>query len=604
LFKRSPCLNKVCTHMTGEVEDLFPVREEDFFQENPSSKESPSGKGFFERQQSGAPGQAGIARTHSGFFERQQQQSETGDNNDEPRAGAKLWDRARTVSLAQVRAKKASGIDRPRAARVESGGQDLSQRNKYKRGRKTIREIKAQKSRTARRQTYIGGGLDELVDMFADGEVADIDNNSGVGAPRQTGDNHDSFRQLFKSEQILLPALILASVAGLECALFTWGFKHFNFHELAASSPTSEKAGDVYFQLEKTPFIVCASLASFMVVFRAQICYNRWWEGRTHVGGINKCLKQLLLLTSATNARSDEDPHNAVRLLFACFACLIQQLWGDDDMEPMRELLSAEEFAQLKGPSVNRPLLIVHWITQPLRDVRGTVYEHDDARRHAIWEEVSQLIGNTNSALKVAYTPIPMSYHIATRFILYAFCFTNPICLAWYHPEFPSMAISVIASAIIAGLFFVISFVSEDLENPFSDSLCLPLDNMLVRYYHEIAQVTPQGWDVYASRATSKANKQMGHSGAQLNVAEHLARAHTAEQKQPKRKGSAGKSDGNMRTSNNLGATGIHKLMRAKTAAPRAPASQPMASNPLTSKAGLVSSMVRQGNDAEQQTFT
>jgi predicted membrane chloride channel (bestrophin family) len=364
------------------------------------------------------------------------------------------------------------------------------------------------------------------LDLKSDSGVAgnNEDENSGVGAPRLSAENRSAFRRLFYNDQILLPSFVLAMIAALECFVCTWFFDTFGMHKQVFNVMEGQEDGNgnVYFQLDKTPFLVAASLASFMVVFRAQICYNRWWEGRTHVGGINKCLKQLLLLTSSdelVRIRTNDSGENSARLLFACLACIIQQLWGDDDMEPMRELLSMREFKMLQKSTVNRPLLIIHWLTEPLRNIRGSAWEHDDARRHAMWAEVSQLVEHINSALKVAYTPIPNDYHVATRFILYAFCFANPVCLAWYHPEYPSMAVSVVASAIITGLFFVVSFVSEDLENPFCDALCLPLDNMLVRYYHEIDTVTHEGWDTYEKGLHGGKEKNM-------NVAENLARAH------------------------------------------------------------------------------
>jgi predicted membrane chloride channel (bestrophin family) len=196
-------------------------------------------------------------------------------------------------------------------------------------------------------------------------------------------------------------------------------------------------------------------------------------------------VKQLLVLTAASKGKRKTAMHrthssshaqqieqqqahdraaasNSARLLFACFASIIMQLWGEDNLEPMRELLSAEEYTELCQPAVNRPLLMVHWLTEPLREAHSpTDWPYGEGRRQAIWMEVSQMVGSVNAALKVAYTPIPTDYHIATRFILYAFCFANPICLAWYHPGHSSMMVSVLASAVITGLFFTVSFVSE-----------------------------------------------------------------------------------------------------------------------------------------------
>eukprot|EP00935_MAST-01C_sp_MAST-1C-sp1_P002562 g2562.t1 len=272
--------------------------------------------------------------------------------------------------------------------------------------------------------------LDKSMFEEVDDDMADSEENSGVGAPRQDAANRSAFRRLFGIDQILLPAATLAILAGLECVAFTLMFERFN---LKPEGQSEGKFG--LFNIDSMPFLVAASLSSFMVVFRAQICYNRWWEGRTHIGGINKCFKTLLLLTaSAKNGNGAERKagSNSARLLFAGFATIIQQLWSDTDLEPLRDLLSEEEYLELQKPTVNRPLLIINWLTEQLRD-RNSVFCNDDARRIAIWEECSQLNEYLNSALKVAYTPIPKQYHVATRFILYSFCFTNPACLAFYH---------------------------------------------------------------------------------------------------------------------------------------------------------------------------
>jgi hypothetical protein len=96
----------------------------------------------------------------------------------------------------------------------------------------------------------------------------DTAQNSVIGAPKASAENHDCYRRFFNNDQILLPSAIMATISGLECFIVSWLFEEYNLREVAESD-------EIPFALEKTPFLVAASLASFMVVFRAQICYNR-----------------------------------------------------------------------------------------------------------------------------------------------------------------------------------------------------------------------------------------------------------------------------------------------------------------------------------------
>lgn len=138
--------------------------------------------------------------------------------------------------------------------------------------------------------------------------------------PNRSTANYSCFRRYLSKTGIYISSAALGVVAGIEGGIASLFFATINEAQTDA------------FLVEKTPFMIGSALAAFIVVFRMQICHDRWWEGRTHIGKINKSLKSILVLIStrcpATGAEDAismrEAVHNAARLLFVTFAVELQ----------------------------------------------------------------------------------------------------------------------------------------------------------------------------------------------------------------------------------------------------------------------------------------
>jgi predicted membrane chloride channel (bestrophin family) len=193
---------------------------------------------------------------------------------------------------------------------------------------------------------------------------------------------------------------------------------------------------------------------------------------------------------------------------------MVMRLWGNEDLNLMVDILNDNEIANLKKCQGHKPLMVLSWLT------KGATKDPNGLIARSIWAEVSQLVGAINGADKIASTPIPVSYHFATRCVLWVFCFSVPICIASYHHEFNNIAVSFFTSGIITFLFFLISFVSEDLEDPFSGFLSLPLDKILLTFYKDICDIAPE-WRSSTAAANPLHPQQQVANAASDNAGSH-----------------------------------------------------------------------------------
>ena len=328
--------------------------------------------------------------------------------------------------------------------------------------------------------------LMDVIDTASKRKKADPD-AFNLQPPEPINHNYSWFRRTY-FDGLYSASLALAVVAGIEGAVCTILFRSWRIQY--------SNVGD-NFPVEKTPFLIVSALASFLVVFRTQICHNRWWEGRSHMGTINKALKALLIQTSARD-ETDKKRHEIARLIFVCFTLIVLHLWRVNDLHHIKGILTDIEMQTLApidgSTSPNRPLLLISWISKAMTAKSDNGEVECSADRIAMWAAIDDLIGGLNGADKVARTPIPRPYHVATRFVLYFFCFSVPICIASYHHMFENIAISIITSSCITFLFFLLSFVSEDLENPFVGNLALPLNRMVIYMFSDVSDIVP-GWD-------------------------------------------------------------------------------------------------------------
>ncbi|KAL7449310.1 hypothetical protein ACHAWC_001382 [Mediolabrus comicus] len=217
------------------------------------------------------------------------------------------------------------------------------------------------------------------------------------------------------------------------------------------------------------------ALFSFALVFRTNICYARWWEGRSLWGqiiinSIRICQQSRLWIhCEQLNDRID---CLAITFAFACKAMLRGNSIGhaeEDGNELVRRgVLAQEELDQISSDSAWQPFYCIDAIRATVNE--GLVRtEHEisyDGRKNAAHTAMEDTIVNLASAvggcIRVKSTGLPVAYDNILNAI--SCVFFSAACLAWapgakYYNPILVLVIYIATKMIIN--------VGNDMEDPF-----------------------------------------------------------------------------------------------------------------------------------------
>eukprot|EP00164_Ancoracysta_twista_P002176 GFYU01002873.1.p1 GENE.GFYU01002873.1~~GFYU01002873.1.p1 ORF type:complete len:398 (-),score=79.24 GFYU01002873.1:154-1347(-) len=217
---------------------------------------------------------------------------------------------------------------------------------------------------------------------------------------------------------------------------------------------------------------------AFLLIFRSNLSYQRYWEGRSTVGGMVKACREGAR-TTAVYLLGDEDSDKAerseLRRLFNTMFLLIQQeIYGASISQPkdLRSIpfLTKEERHSLSSVT-NRPQLCAQWMSQrAYNNYRKGRLEKIGLKM--IEAQISTLVGGWMACMKIVKTPMPFPYVQMLNLFLLIYVFSLPFTFAhifgWFTPIF---------AGVIAFALYGIYQVGVEIENPFGlDDNDLPLD--------------------------------------------------------------------------------------------------------------------------------
>lgn len=309
------------------------------------------------------------------------------------------------------------------------------------------------------------------------------------------------------------------------------------FMRMVANS--TEVTGEYNFQyrlpaVETIGFTMSGTSIAFLLVFRSVISYNRFWEGRGHLGAIMadsrdfarqvafaidddkgegagkvENIKELEVAmngggteigessdTDFQNYNDKEGVRNITttmngyrRLRFMRYLLMFWRLLvkhARDETGPA-DILSLHAHFQAPIPTTittpveeqflvgkkRRPLVIVNILSHLLKQ------EYQNKKLtymeyEAMSENLSGLIMGFNGVDKVHNVPIPFPYAQMLVVLLSAYCFLSPFMMVQYFSWFTFLPCGVLTVA-----FFGINEVAIEIEDPFGDDENdLPLDQM------------------------------------------------------------------------------------------------------------------------------
>lgn len=228
------------------------------------------------------------------------------------------------------------------------------------------------------------------------------------------------------------------------------------------------------------------ALFSFALVFRTNICYARWWEGRTLwgaiiVNSIRICQQSRLWIHD--DLLNDRVDCLAITFAFVCKAMLRSHCIGDDEEDGKvlvrKGVLAQEELDVITQEAAWQPYYCIDALRATINEglVRTEHKISYDGRKNAAHTAMEETVGSLANAIggciRVRSTGLPVAYDIILNSI--GFVFFTAATLAWspgakyYNP--------ILVSVIYIAMKMIIG-VGNDMEDPFGlDESDLPLES-------------------------------------------------------------------------------------------------------------------------------
>lgn len=216
----------------------------------------------------------------------------------------------------------------------------------------------------------------------------------------------------------------------------------------------------------------------WLLVFRTNAAYNRWWEARTLWGGLVNCCRNLTVKVFTIGSASLEDRQDVARLV-DCFPPLLRDHLRKEIPNPRRPraVVLDESLAHAPSELVQRIYdIFVRW--------KGAG-EIDGEELKVLDHEASRLLDICGGCERIRNTRIVRSYRIFARQCVGLFLLTFPWGIvndfSWW-----TIPLTIITAYFMIGL----ETVAEHVEEPFGyDEDDLDLDGLCETISRSIQQI-------------------------------------------------------------------------------------------------------------------
>lgn len=266
----------------------------------------------------------------------------------------------------------------------------------------------------------------------------------------------DTFRQMLPG--ILGIALLTGAIAYLENEVFHATFKNTTVvHSLVGL------------------------VLSLFLVFRTNTAYDRWWEGRKAWGSLVNNSRNLALKLSVLPLSSEEKE---------VFSCLIAN-YALATRDHLRDIYAPENLRITGSYDTKWYSVGVHLPNRVARalhfEINQLMLQQKISAEQLLYlnEELKSFTDTVGICERIKKTPIPYSYSLYLKKIIFIYVFTMPIGFA---REFGYWAMPIVSIVFYA--FGSIELLAEEIEDPFgTDANDLPTDQIsdtIEKNVHEI----------------------------------------------------------------------------------------------------------------------
>lgn len=220
---------------------------------------------------------------------------------------------------------------------------------------------------------------------------------------------------------------------------------------------------------------------SMLLVFRTNSAYDRWWEGRKIWGSfVNNSRNLALKIAALVPDKKDKTD---------TFLLIVNYLYATKNH--LRETYIQQEFIPTTtitlshfADATHRPNIIAKALYAKVYDLQQRQIISGE---HLLLlnEELKSFTDNCGACERIKNTPIPYSYNIFLKKMIFLYVMTLPLFFA---SEFKYVTIPI--TMIVLYVFASIEIIAEEIEDPFGlDDNDLPLDNVCLNVKHNLTEI-------------------------------------------------------------------------------------------------------------------
>ena len=238
----------------------------------------------------------------------------------------------------------------------------------------------------------------------------------------------------------------------------------------------------VYFEVHyfsfnnKNPTVMHSILGfvlSMLLVFRTNTAYDRWWEGRKAWGSMVNNARNLSLKLSAIIIKQEDRLllKNLITNYVYSLKNHLRNVYKQDEFI-LTDALSLSNFSEAN----HKPNIIAKAIFAKINELH---INKDLSNEHLYFlnEELKSFTDNCGICERIRNTPIPYSYNIFLKKMIFLYCMSLPI---FFGGEFGYATVSI--TIIVLYVFASLELIAEEIEDPFGeDENDLPLDDICKR---------------------------------------------------------------------------------------------------------------------------
>jgi len=219
-------------------------------------------------------------------------------------------------------------------------------------------------------------------------------------------------------------------------------------------------------------------ILGFLIVFRSQVAYSRWWEGGTLLQKVRgewfNAYSSLMAFCNTSEMKRGEVrefQHHLVRLISLLYASALQQLGKDCMRDKSFELiciagLDPESIAFLEK-STDRCEIVLQWIQRLIVDANNsTVIKIAPPILARVYNQLGNGIVGLNNARKIAEYNIPFCLAQMITFMLLIHLGLTPIiCASTVQTPYWAGCLTF----VVIFSYWSINYIATELEIPYGD---------------------------------------------------------------------------------------------------------------------------------------